>query len=182
MKYISPQDGHDLDKAISFLVKNYSQTGKNPKPVISHSLRLAVYLLDYGYSLDLVITAILHDLIEDSDTTKEEISLSFGAKIADWVDALSFKTSIEDKEARYKEMFDRIKLAGREALIIKCADIYSNSFYIRLVDDIEKQSFLISKLKYFLDFSKELIQEEVVWRELAEQELAESSRILALKV
>jgi len=182
MKYISPPDGHELDRAIGFLVKNYSQTGKNPKPVVSHSIRLAIYLLDYGYNLDLVITAVLHDLIEDSDTTKEDILLSFGTKIANWVDALSFKTSIEDKEARYKEMFDRIKLAGREALIIKCADIYSNSLYIRLVDDMEKQSFLVSKLKYFLDFSKELIQEEVVWRELAEQEIIESNRIAVLKV
>lgn len=182
MKYISPQDGHELDRAISFLVKKYSQSGKNPKPVVSHSTRLAIYLLDYGYNLDLVIAAVLHDLIEDSDTTREDILLSFGAKIADWVDALSFKTSIEDKEARYKEMFDRIKLAGRDALIIKCADIYSNSFYIKLVDDIEKQSFLVSKLKYFLEFSKELIQEEVVWRELEEQWLVENSRILSLKV
>lgn len=182
MKYISPQDGYELDRAISFLVEKYSQTGQNPKPVISHSLRVAIYLLDHNYDLDIVITAVLHDLIEDSDTTKEDILLSFGSKIADWVVALSFKTSIEDEENRYKEMFDRIKLAGRDVLIIKCADIYSNSFYIRLVDDIEKQVFLISKLKYFLDFSQELIKNEVIWHDLAEQLVIENDRIAALKV
>ena len=175
MKYISPQDGYELDRAISFLVEKYSQTGQNQKPVISHSLRVAIYLLDHNYDLDIVITAVLHDLIEDSDTTKEDILLSFGSKIADWVVALSFKTSIEDEENRYKEMFDRIKLAGRDVLIIKCADI-------RLVDDIEKQVFLISKLKYFLDFSQELIKNEVIWHDLAEQLAIENDRIAALKV
>lgn len=167
MNYISPEDGHYIDKAIIFLVKNYSQTGKNPKPVIFHSLRVAFYLLDNGYDMDLFITAVLHDLIEDSDVVKKDISLSFGPKIANWVDALSFDRSIDDKEDRYKKMFRRIKQAGREALIIKCADIYFNSFYIKLVDDQDERHFLTSKLQYFLNFSKELIGKEVVWHDLA---------------
>lgn len=182
MQFINPEDGHRLDKAITFLVKAYDKTGVNPKPVIFHSLSVAFYLLNYGYDLDLIETAVLHDLIEDSDVTKDDISLSFGNKIADWVDALSFKTSIENKEARYKEMFVRIKLAGRETLIIKCADIYSNSFYIKLVDDLEKQKFLINKLCYFLDFSKELIGQEIVWLDLYKQSLIEKERLVNLSL
>ncbi|MFA5184267.1 MAG: HD domain-containing protein [Patescibacteria group bacterium] len=177
MRFIKPEDGHRLSKAISFLVSHYMQTGNNPKPVVYHSLTLAFYLLDLGYGLDIAETAILHDLIEDSDTTKEDISVVFGERIAARVEALSFKVAIEDKEARYKEMFDRIKADGREALIVKCADICSNSLYIRLVEDLEKQQFLIDKLNYFLAISKELIGAEKVWSDLLCRGQEESERL-----
>ena len=177
MKFINPKDGHRLDKAVTFLVTNYTRTGANPKPVIFHGLNVAIYLLNYGYDIDLVEAAILHDLIEDSEVTREDITLSFGEKIATWVDALSFKTSIEDKEERYKEMFERIKKAGREVLIIKCADIYANSFYIKLVEDLGSQRFLVDKLKYFLNLSQDLIGEEPVWRDLFNQSIVEEKRL-----
>ncbi len=177
MKFINPNDGHRLNRAIAFLVENYTKTGSNPKPVIFHSLNVAFYLLNYDYDLDIIEAAILHDLIEDSDVTENNIALSFGKKIANWVGALSFKTSIEDKEAQYKEMFERIKISGREALIIKCADIYSNSFYIKLVDDVKQQEFLVDKLNYFLEFSKELIGQEQVWIDLSKQGLMEKKRL-----
>jgi len=176
MRFISPNDGHRLDKAITFLAEKYSQTGDNPKPVIFHSLNVAFYLLDYGYDGDLIEAAILHDLLEDSAVTKDDISLVFGDKTAATVDALSFRVSIEDKEKRYQEMFARINQAGRGALIIKCADIYANSFYIRLVDDKEKQKFLINKISYFLNLSKEKIGREPVWSDLAKQEVEENKR------
>lgn len=177
IKFLPPQDGKRLDKAISFLVNKYSETGMNPKPVVFHSLNIAFYLLHYGYGLDLAEAALLHDLIEDSDTNKKDIADEFGNKIADWVEALSFKTSIENKEKQYKEMFSRIKRSGRDTLIIKCADIYSNSFYIHLAESLDKQRFLVAKLKYFLDFSREEIGSEPVWRDLYEQSLAEDSRL-----
>ena len=177
MHFIEPEDGHRLDKAITFLVHHYMQAGHNPKPVIYHSLSLAFYLLDFGYGLDIVETAILHDLIEDSDITKKDIAATFGDKTAVWVEALSFKTTIEDKEARYKEMFSRIKEAGRDTLIIKCADIYSNSLYIKLVEDKEKQQFLIDKLHYFLSLSKGMIGDEPVWSDLAKQGREETERL-----
>jgi len=182
MIFINPQDGHRLDKAINFLVNKYTETGSNPKPVVFHSLNVAFYLLNYGYNLDIIEAAILHDLIEDSDTTKDDIALSFGDKVAGWVDALSFKTTIEDKEERYKEMFLRIKSAGHEALIIKCADIYSNSFYIKLVNDAEKQKFLINKLNFFLQLSEELISREPVWLDLSNQSLIENERLSKLNL
>lgn len=181
MKFIKAQDAHRLDKAINFLVKNYSQTGNNPKPVIFHSLSVAFYLLNYNYDLDLIEAAVLHDLIEDSNVTKNDLVLSFGNKIADWVEALSFQVSIVDPEEQYQEMFNRVKLAGREVLIIKCADIYSNSFYIKELTNIKKQKFLVTKLNYFLEFSKELIGEEPVWLDLFQQNLIEAERLSSSK-
>lgn len=182
MHFISPGDGHRLDKAITYLVESYKRTGSNPKPVIFHSLNVAFYLLDLGYSISIAEVAILHDLIEDSETTREDIARVFGAETAAWVDALSFKTTIEDKEARYREMFDRVKAAGREPLIIKCADIEANSFYIRLVEDPVKQKFLLEKLDYFLEISCEAIGNEPVWAALNQRSAEEKARLSALQL
>ncbi len=177
MKFIHPQDAQSLEQTIKFLIENYIKTGVNTKPVIFHSLNVAFYLLNYNYGLDLAKTAILHDLIEDSAINKRDISIHFGDKIANWVDALSFKTSIKDQEKQYQEMFKRVELSGRETLIIKCADLYSNSFYIRLVNNPEEQKFLINKVNYFLRISKKLIGQEPVWLDLSRQSLFENKRL-----
>ena len=95
--------------------------------------------------------------------------MGVGSKTANLVDALSFRASINDNERQYQEMFGRIKQAGRETLIIKCADLLSNSLFIHLVKDREKQKFLLAKIKYFLALSKRDIGKERVWRDLNRQ-------------
>jgi len=166
MVILKPKTGKILDKTIVFLVQKYTNSGRNGKPVILHSLNVAFYLLEQGYDLETAQVGILHDLIEDSSTKIEEISASFGKKIATLVEALSFKREIKNKKERYQELFARIKIAGKRALLVKCADIYINSFYIHLVEDKKEKTRLIEKLKYFLDISQPMIGKEVVWRDL----------------
>jgi len=89
MVIIKPQSGKVIDQTIAFLVKKYAKNGHNEKPVILHSLNVAFYLLEKGYDLEIAQAALLHDLIEDSNTKIEEINLNFGQKIAILVDALS---------------------------------------------------------------------------------------------
>jgi len=175
---INPKDGKKIDQTIAFLVKKYSVSGNNPKPVITHSLHLAFYLLENDYSLDLIQAAILHDLIEDSDTKLSEIKKEFGSKIAKIVSALTFKASIEEKEAQYKELFDRTLKAGKDSLIVKAADVYVNSFYINLVKNKTKEIFLVKKIFYFLNLSKGKISKEIVWKDLKNQARKEKSRVI----
>ena len=56
-----------VEKAISFLVYAFTTTGHNPKPVILHSIRTGLYLYHQNHAQDVVVAAILHDLIEDTD-------------------------------------------------------------------------------------------------------------------
>jgi GTP pyrophosphokinase len=139
-----------IEKAILFLVTEYEKTGSNEKPVIFHSLRVACKLVEVGASATIVTAAILHDLIEDTNVDFERIKNIFGSDVAKLVDAVSFKPNIVDKEERYKEMFERTKNAGTDALKIKCADILDNSSYYSFGLDQEHEKRLINKLKYFL--------------------------------
>lgn len=163
---LNPIDSQDVEQAISYLVKSIEETGHNPKPVILHSIRTAMYLDRNGYSADLVVAALLHDLIEDSDATIEQIRQKFGDKVAALVDANSFDESIQDKTEQYKHLFDKSLKTGKEALIIKAADILDNSDYYHLAGSKELESHLIEKMSYFIELSKDILKDEIVWNEL----------------
>lgn len=63
----------EMDKAFIFLAENMSKSGHNPKPVVTlNSIMVATTLYELNYSRNIVIVAVLHDLIEDSDVTEED--------------------------------------------------------------------------------------------------------------
>lgn len=174
---VSPEDSFFYEKVISFLVSQYNKSGNNPKPVILHSIRIGLRLMQLGYEKNIVSASFLHDLVEDSDVTKSDIKKEFGKDIANLVSAVTFKPEIEDKTEQYKEMFARTSQFGRSALIIKCVDTFDNGNYIILVQDIKLQKLLIDKMKYFLDLSKDVIGKEIVWKQLYKQWEQETERI-----
>lgn len=162
-KYTNQTDQR-IEEAIKFLVFEYSKTGQNPKPVIFHSIKVATYLYEMDYETDIIIAALLHDLIEDSEVTSDEIRVLFGDKISKMVVGLSYNTEVISKVEQYKEMFERTKKGGKDLLIIKCADIYQNSFYIGT--KLSPGDYFIGKMKYFLEISKSIIGKEEPWVDL----------------
>lgn len=157
----------ELEEAVKFLVFEYSRSGHNTKPVIFHSIKVAMYLYDLDYETYLVKAALLHDLVEDTKITVKDITEKFGDKIGEMVKNLSFKSSIPSKVDQYIEMFDRTKSGGKDLLIIKCADIYQNSFYIG--DNLARDDYFIGKIEYFLKISKDDIKNEKPWIDLNER-------------
>lgn len=69
--------------------------------------------------------ALLHDSIEDTDTTYEEIELNFGKSIADAVLALTKDNNV-DKEKQMADSLQRIKNCSKEAKLVKIADRIAN--------------------------------------------------------
>jgi len=97
----SPETDKQIEEAIKFLVFAIQESGKNPKPVILHSIRVGLHLYNnLNYNKDIVTAAILHDVIEDTDTKIEEVKSKFGDNVAKLVEANSFDESIEDKTER----------------------------------------------------------------------------------
>lgn len=157
----------NIIKAIIFLAYNYIKTGYNPKPVIAHSFRVAFSLIKYGE--EAVITALLHDLIEDSEVAYENIKKEFGTKIADNVLLLTIDKEIKDRTERDKNNLDKIITAGdRVIIIVKLDDILDNSRYIKLVKSKEERTYLIKKIEYFLKKS-EYYKNERPWKMLCRQ-------------
>ena len=138
---------------------------KTDKPFVMHSLTMAFKLLEQGYDKEVILGAILHDLLEDAQVEIQTIKEKFGDKVARIVKACSFDESIEDKKERYKELFNRVKKEGREALIVKASDILDNSNYFHFVENPRVQEQLLEKWSYFLDVAKD-VSDEPIFQEL----------------
>ena len=76
---------------------------------------------------DLAITvALLHDTVEDTDTTVEEVAARFGPAVAAGVSALSKNPAVGDKPAQMQDSLARIREQPREVWMVKLADRINN--------------------------------------------------------
>jgi relA/spoT family protein len=79
-----------LEKAIHYATdKHDGQLRKSGEPYITHPLQVAAMLVDWGMDIDSVIAGVLHDTVEDTDATLEEINELFGRDIAFLVDGVT---------------------------------------------------------------------------------------------
>lgn len=177
LKYaISPKDSFVIEKAISYLVSHHNKSGHNSKPVILHSLRIANILMEMGYKNTIIIGAMLHDIIEDTDVTEEELKQYFGQKIRNLVKTVSYNEMILDPIEQYKDMYDRVLALGKDAIVLKSVDMAVNSLYIDLVPDINKRRQLVDKGTYFLDLTKDY-SDEPAWQLLKTRNQEEISKL-----
>src|ERR1700760_582631 len=103
-----------------------TRNGSGGLPYIEHPRMVAATLAARGYSDATVAAALLHDVVEDSDTTVEELRAEFGDEIADLVAALSDDESIEDYRARKEEHRARVTEVDGDAFAIYAADKLTN--------------------------------------------------------
>ncbi len=103
------------------------RNGSGGMPYIEHPIAVAALLAEHGYDdEELLAAALLHDVVEDSETTVEELRGQFGDHVAELVAALSDDESIDDYRARKDEHRDRVVAAGAEAQAIYGADKLAN--------------------------------------------------------
>ncbi|HQI13345.1 MAG TPA: HD domain-containing protein [Candidatus Woesebacteria bacterium] len=158
-------DNLEIDNALKFLVKKVNQHCHNTKPLLSHCIRVAFRLDSLGYKKDIVIAALLHDLIEDTDTSISEIEKRFGKKIANLVTLLTFDMNINDKLVRYQSNFSRCK-KNKTALLIRSSDLMENSFYYHKAGSLATYQFLLQKMSYFIQVAKPKLSDEKLFKDL----------------
>ena len=73
--------------------------------------------------------ALLHDTLEDTDTSFEEIATLFGADVAQGVAALSKNTSLPSKQVQMEDSITRILLQPKEVWMVKLADRIANLYH-----------------------------------------------------
>lgn len=98
-------------------------------PYISHPLAVGFLLQKYGYDEDTIISGILHDIVEDTKYTTDDINQKFGLEIANIVQGVT-----EDKNLPYIERktkyLENLKNAGDKSKAVSTADLYHNTFSI----------------------------------------------------
>ncbi|MEQ5774082.1 MULTISPECIES: bifunctional (p)ppGpp synthetase/guanosine-3',5'-bis(diphosphate) 3'-pyrophosphohydrolase [unclassified Thalassospira] len=134
-----------LNKAYVYATQKHgSQKRANGDPYFSHPIEVAGILTNYKLDCDTIITALLHDTIEDTDATPEEINKLFGPKILKLVDGVTKLTQIELKSADSKqaENFRKLLLAMSEdirVLLVKLADRLHNMRTLHYISKPEKR-------------------------------------------
>ena len=163
----NPEIAAEIESAVRFLVYSIDESGHNPKPVIFHSIKVGFRLYQDGYSKEVIIAGLIHDLPEDSKTTLEETKSKFGSRVAELVEAVTFNDKIADEKERYLDTYNRCVKVGKDALVIKAADILDNSYYYKFTKDKKLYKWLLfKKLKHFIDNSEKIIGKEKIWKDL----------------
>jgi GTP diphosphokinase / guanosine-3',5'-bis(diphosphate) 3'-diphosphatase len=129
------QPGADLDlvsRAFRFSEKSHQgQQRASGEPYLSHPLEVAGLLVDFKMDVTTVTAGLLHDVLEDTDATKDDLQREFGAEIADLVDGVTKigKLAFSSREERQAENFRKMVVAmahDLRVLMIKLADRLHN--------------------------------------------------------
>jgi (p)ppGpp synthase/HD superfamily hydrolase len=95
-------------------------------PFINHPLRVGAALWRCGLDEAVVAAGFLHDTVEDTPLTIEEVCVRMGEDVATLVAALTEDKTISDYEERKAEHLQRLAESGARALAIFCADKLAN--------------------------------------------------------
>jgi guanosine-3',5'-bis(diphosphate) 3'-pyrophosphohydrolase len=134
-------DEEALNRAYVFAMKAHgNQTRASGDPYFSHPLEVAGILTKYKLDSTSIITALLHDTIEDTETTSQDITDAFGDEICQLVDGVTKLTQLEmqTNQSDQAENFRKLVLAMSEdirVLLVKLADRLHN---MRTIDFISK--------------------------------------------
>jgi (p)ppGpp synthase/HD superfamily hydrolase len=113
------------------------RNGSGGLPYIEHPRMVAATLAARDYGEATLAAALLHDVVEDSDTTVEELRVEFGDEVADLVAALSDDESIESYRDRKDEHRRRVAKVGGDALAIYAADKLTNMTTLHAAIEVE---------------------------------------------
>ena len=129
----APIDTSLLDRAIIFAVKAHAGTERRGKgfPYIVHPMEAVEIVATITPNQELLAAAALHDTVEDTDVTIEQIRAEFGERIASLVtsetDVVFEGRSEEDSwHDRKQAAIDRLAKVSREAKIVALGDKLSN--------------------------------------------------------
>lgn len=130
--YDADADETVLNRAYVFAMKAHgSQRRASGDPYFSHPLEVAGICTELKLDLPTVVTALLHDTIEDTDTSYDDIKRLFGEEIAQLVDGVTKLSKLELQSERTKdaENFRKFVLAMSDdvrVLLVKLADRLHN--------------------------------------------------------
>ncbi|MGE5669387.1 MAG: bifunctional GTP diphosphokinase/guanosine-3',5'-bis pyrophosphate 3'-pyrophosphohydrolase [Betaproteobacteria bacterium] len=126
--YLPHEDVERVQAAYDFAYQAHEgQRRRSGEPYITHPVAVADLLADLRLDAQTLIAAILHDVMEDTPTLKEEITTRFGTEVADLVDGVSKLDQIQFKSRReaQAESFRKMLLAmvrDIRVIMVKLAD------------------------------------------------------------
>ncbi|WP_080799868.1 RelA/SpoT family protein [Arabiibacter massiliensis] len=130
--YLSPADEELLSKAFLFASEAHAgQCRKSGEPFVAHPVEVAIILADLRMDVETLIAALLHDTVEDTKVTAEQVAEQFNPQVAQLVEGVTKITRIEvesltdEQAATIRKMFVAMSKDIR-VIVIKLADRLHN--------------------------------------------------------
>ncbi len=151
----------EINKAI--LIASIAHEGvlrKSGVPYINHPFSVAYFLAKMGLDKESVISGILHDTVEDSSTTVEEIKENFGDKISLIVDGVTkfnnIKWSRNEKQARAFQKLITFAADDIRVIFVKLVDRLHNMMTLDAMPDEKKKRIANETLKFYAPLAHRL--------------------------
>ena len=161
-QYLKSEDIAQLRNAYTFGQGAHSgQFRKSGEPYISHPLAVARILSTLHLDAPTLTAALLHDVVEDTDISKAEISERFGEPVAELVDGVSKLTKIESQtqEEAQAENFRKMLLAmARDVrvILIKLADRLHNMRTLEVMNQAKQRRIARETLEIYAPIAHRL--------------------------
>ena len=144
-----------------------SQKRASGDPYFSHPLEVAGILADLKFDSDTIVTALLHDVVEDTEYNLKDIKFNFGQKISNLVDGVTKLSKLEGRSDSLSqaENFRKLLLATSDdvrVLFVKLADRLHNMRTINFIcDDKKKKRIANETLEIYSPIAERMGMQEI---------------------
>ena len=156
------EDARRLRDAFEFACAAHSgQVRKDGSPYVTHPLAVAEIIEEMGLDIDSAIAAMLHDTIEDTNTSYDEIKKRFGTAVADLVDGVTKLTRVQYtyKEDEQMENLRKMFLAMAKdirVILIKIADRLHNMRTIEYQNEKKRREKALETMEIYAPLAHRL--------------------------
>ncbi|BBL34155.1 guanosine-3',5'-bis(diphosphate) 3'-pyrophosphohydrolase [Nitrosomonas stercoris] len=172
-QYLKPEDVISLKKAYFFSEKAHTgQFRKSGEPYISHPVAVARILGKMHLDTTTLAAALLHDVVEDTGISKEEISEQFGSSVSELVDGVSkldrikFQTQADVQAENFRKMLLAMAQDIR-VILIKLADRLHNMRTLEVMRPEKQHRIARETLEIYVPIANRLGLENI-YQELQE--------------
>ena len=160
--YLPPEQVERIREAAEFGASAHKgQKRLSGEPFIAHPVAAASILADLHLDPDTIIAAILHDVIEDTPTPKDQLAERFGADVAELVDGVTKLDQIKFKsrEEAQAESFRKMLLAmvrDLRVVLVKLADRTHNMRTIDAISPVRRRAIARETLEIYAPIAERL--------------------------
>ena len=157
--YLSATERRDIIDACEFGdIAHIKDKRKSGEPYITHPIAVAEILAGFRLDRDTIIAAILHDTVEDTEVSDEQVAQRYGKVVARLVDGVTkLKSSKHNKQENKAATFHKILTATLDdprVLIIKLADRLHNMSTLDSVRPEKQRSTAQETLDFYVPFAR----------------------------
>ena len=145
-----------------------SQLRKSGEPYITHPIAVAEIVADLGLDLDSVIAALLHDCIEDTDSTHDDIAKQFGPTVAELVEGVTKLTRMQytSKEEEQMENLRKMFMAMAKdvrVILIKLCDRLHNMRTLQYQSERKQKEKSLETMEIYAPIAHRLGMQRLKW-------------------